>query len=241
MHPARRRAQLQAFFLVADDIMDGSITRRGQPCWYKQSKVRGGGHAVCVERPCARAPAPAQLPPTRRVQVGLIACNDYILIECCIYRIIKHHFGGHPSYVQLMEIFHEVRTRSAPPPLRQQPRATQPAGAAFPASRALQALPAGSVRRGRARASASTPPSPPPSPSAPRASVDRSAGCVVTTQAKMVTTWALTPTLARAQVTFQTSHGQLLDLITAAPGGKVGNAVHNIPKHGALVLDSIGF
>lgn len=69
---------LQAFFLVADDIMDGSITRRGQPCWYKQPKV------------------------------GLIACNDYILLECCIYRIIKSHFKEHPQYVELLELFHDV-------------------------------------------------------------------------------------------------------------------------------------
>lgn len=27
--------KLQAYFLVADDMMDQSITRRGQPCWYK--------------------------------------------------------------------------------------------------------------------------------------------------------------------------------------------------------------
>lgn len=70
--------QLQAYFLVADDIMDNSITRRGQPCWYRVPKV------------------------------GLVAINDGIILESCIYRILKLHFGKHPAYVELLDLFHEV-------------------------------------------------------------------------------------------------------------------------------------
>ena len=32
-------AQMQGAYLVADDIMDHSQTRRGKPCWYKQVHV----------------------------------------------------------------------------------------------------------------------------------------------------------------------------------------------------------
>ena len=30
---------VQAAFLVADDMMDASVTRRGGPCWYKLPEV----------------------------------------------------------------------------------------------------------------------------------------------------------------------------------------------------------
>lgn len=42
-------------------------------------------------------------------QVGMVACNDYILLECCIYRILKFHFSGSAAYGQLLELFLEVR------------------------------------------------------------------------------------------------------------------------------------
>ncbi|KKA24647.1 Dimethylallyltranstransferase [Rasamsonia emersonii CBS 393.64] len=69
---------LQAFFLVSDDIMDGSITRRGQPCWYRQSGV------------------------------GMIAINDAFLLESAIYVTLKKEFRSHPAYLDLIELFHEV-------------------------------------------------------------------------------------------------------------------------------------
>ncbi|KAL4923421.1 bifunctional (2E,6E)-farnesyl diphosphate synthase/dimethylallyltranstransferase [Aspergillus undulatus] len=69
---------LQAFFLVSDDLMDGSITRRGQPCWYRHQGV------------------------------GLIAINDAFLLESGIYIILKKQFRSHPAYVDLIELFHET-------------------------------------------------------------------------------------------------------------------------------------
>eukprot|EP01134_Creolimax_fragrantissima_P008503 CFRG8503T1 len=66
---------LQAFFLVADDVMDGSITRRGQPCWYKNEEVK------------------------------LIAVNDSIMLEGCIYRMLKTYFKGQQTYLPLLELF----------------------------------------------------------------------------------------------------------------------------------------
>lgn len=69
---------LQAFFLVSDDMMDGSITRRGQPCWYRHDGV------------------------------GLIAVNDAFMLESGIYVILKKHFRSHPAYVDFLELFHET-------------------------------------------------------------------------------------------------------------------------------------
>lgn len=69
---------LQAFFLVSDDIMDSSITRRGAPCWYRQP------------------------------QVGMIAINDAFMLESAIFTLLKKYFRSHPSYVDLIELFHEV-------------------------------------------------------------------------------------------------------------------------------------
>ncbi|KAG9242934.1 farnesyl diphosphate synthase [Calycina marina] len=69
---------LQSFFLVSDDIMDSSKTRRGQPCWYLQPHV------------------------------GMVSINDAFMLESAIYVLLKKYFRQHPAYVDLMELFHET-------------------------------------------------------------------------------------------------------------------------------------
>jgi len=69
---------LQAFFLVSDDIMDSSITRRGKPCWYRHEGV------------------------------GMVAINDAFMLESAIYTLLRRFFRDHPRYVDLLELFHEV-------------------------------------------------------------------------------------------------------------------------------------
>lgn len=59
--------------------MDSSITRRGQPCWYRSEGV------------------------------GMIAINDAFMLEAAIYWLLKKHFREDPSYINLIELFHEVR------------------------------------------------------------------------------------------------------------------------------------
>ncbi|KAH7841924.1 hypothetical protein Vadar_018316 [Vaccinium darrowii] len=74
---------LQAYFIVIDDIMDNSDTRRDQPCWYKVPKV------------------------------GLIAANDAVVLRNHIPRILKKHFKGKPYYVDLLDLFNEAEFKTA--------------------------------------------------------------------------------------------------------------------------------
>ncbi|KAI9828843.1 MAG: Farnesyl pyrophosphate synthetase [Phylliscum demangeonii] len=69
---------LQAFFLVSDDIMDGSATRRGQACWY------------------------------RRPEVGMVAINDAFMLQSSIFLLLRRHFRPEPHYVDLLDLFHET-------------------------------------------------------------------------------------------------------------------------------------
>ncbi|XP_019880038.1 farnesyl pyrophosphate synthase isoform X1 [Aethina tumida] len=74
---------LQAFLLVMDDVMDQSETRRGVPCWYKKDNV------------------------------GLSAINDACLLENGIYSILRKYFSSHPSYIPVIELFHDITLKTS--------------------------------------------------------------------------------------------------------------------------------
>jgi len=69
--------------LVLDDVMDGSYTRRGHPCWFR-------------------------LP-----NVGMIAANDGVLLLSHVNLILKKHFRDQPYYADLLDLFNEVVFQSA--------------------------------------------------------------------------------------------------------------------------------
>lgn len=59
---------LQGFFLIADDVMDSSKVRRGNPCWYLLPNV-----------------------------TYVNAINDSLFVESCCYSILDHEFSDNPS------------------------------------------------------------------------------------------------------------------------------------------------
>lgn len=68
----------QSMFLIMDDIMDNSETRRGHKCWYKLEDV------------------------------GMAAINDSLMVENGIYYLLKKYFEDKPYYTELVELFHEI-------------------------------------------------------------------------------------------------------------------------------------
>ncbi|KAL0598653.1 Farnesyl pyrophosphate synthase [Plecturocebus cupreus] len=66
---------LQAFFLVADDIMDSSLTCQGQICGYQ------------------------------KLGMGLDAINDAILLESYLYYLLKLYCLEQSNYLNLIELF----------------------------------------------------------------------------------------------------------------------------------------
>ncbi|KAH9614981.1 hypothetical protein KSS87_010043 [Heliosperma pusillum] len=69
--------------LMLDDVLDDSVMRRGQTCWFR-------------------------LP-----NVGMIAINDVILLWNHINRILRNHFRNQPYYADLLDLFNEVEFQTA--------------------------------------------------------------------------------------------------------------------------------
>lgn len=74
--------QLQTYLIMCDDIQDQSEFRRGQLCWY-----------LVNDR-------------------GLPAISDCLMVEMCIYKLLKIHFKSHRCYGDLQDLFLDVNMNS---------------------------------------------------------------------------------------------------------------------------------
>lgn len=43
------------------------------------------------------------------LQVKMIAINDAFLLEAFVFKVLKKHFRSEPYYLELVELFHDVR------------------------------------------------------------------------------------------------------------------------------------
>jgi len=66
---------LQGWMLIADDVMDRSITRRGKPCWYALEEV------------------------------GATVINDISMVDMIIYKILQQQFGKKQYYNGVRDLF----------------------------------------------------------------------------------------------------------------------------------------
>lgn len=55
-------------------------------------------------------------------KVGKMAINDGLILEACIYLMLKKHCKTHPAYLDLIEIFHEVHVNSTSHAVRARPK-----------------------------------------------------------------------------------------------------------------------
>ena len=73
---------LQAALLIADDIMDSSQIRRGNPCWYLMPNV------------------------------GMNAMNDAFMLMSSIFILTQKYFSSDKNYVNMLELIHEVMLKT---------------------------------------------------------------------------------------------------------------------------------
>ena len=71
---------MEAAFLVVDDMMDGSVTRRGRACWHTLDST------------------------------GKVAFNDALFMIQLFFKAVKLKFRTKPYYGRLIKILHKLNS-----------------------------------------------------------------------------------------------------------------------------------